>query len=146
MELGICHDCGAVEGQYHQFGCDMERCPFCGRQLISCDCCYKLLSIDVSEGTWAYSNGLTNEQEEEFIKMCEEEGRIPWVQEPVLCALCGEVFPQMFSIPDEEWEKYVIPPLQKELLCHPCYAEQKKLFPYGWRSAQEHPKGKVWGE
>ena len=140
MELGICHDCGAVEGQYHYFGCDMERCPFCGHQLISCDCCYELLGIDVSVGTWAYEHGLTNEQEEEFLEKCEEKGRVPWVQVPVLCALCGEVFPQMFH--DDDWEKYVTPDLQHEVLCRPCYEQQKKLFPNGWRNAQPHPKGR----
>ena len=33
-----CHDCGAKLGHYHHVGCDAERCPVCGRQLISCDC------------------------------------------------------------------------------------------------------------
>ncbi len=33
-----CHDCGAVKGQYHDFGCDVERCPVCGGQLIYCEC------------------------------------------------------------------------------------------------------------
>ncbi len=33
-----CHDCGAKAGHYHHFGCDMETCPVCGGQLISCDC------------------------------------------------------------------------------------------------------------
>lgn len=33
-----CGDCGAAAGEYHFAGCDMERCPKCGRQLISCDC------------------------------------------------------------------------------------------------------------
>lgn len=33
-----CHDCGAKAGQFHHWGCDMERCPKCGHQLLSCDC------------------------------------------------------------------------------------------------------------
>lgn len=33
-----CGDCGAQPGGYHHWGCDCERCPKCGRQLLSCDC------------------------------------------------------------------------------------------------------------
>ena len=34
-----CHDCGIIkEDNVHHFGCDMERCPKCGGQLISCYC------------------------------------------------------------------------------------------------------------
>lgn len=33
-----CGDCGALYGHYHHFGCDVERCPICGQQLIGCDC------------------------------------------------------------------------------------------------------------
>jgi hypothetical protein len=33
-----CHDCNAVAGQLHHAICDMEQCPGCGGQLISCDC------------------------------------------------------------------------------------------------------------
>ena len=35
---GFCHDCGAPDGGYHHPGCDMERCPRCRGQLISCGC------------------------------------------------------------------------------------------------------------
>jgi hypothetical protein len=33
-----CHDCGAINGQPHHFGCDTERCPVCGGQAIGCEC------------------------------------------------------------------------------------------------------------
>lgn len=33
-----CGDCGAPPGGYHHRGCDLEECPCCGRQLISCGC------------------------------------------------------------------------------------------------------------
>lgn len=38
-----CHDCGATKGNYHHWGCDAERCPVCGGQLISCDCSARIL-------------------------------------------------------------------------------------------------------
>lgn len=36
-----CHDCAVVKGQFHVGGCDVERCPVCGGQVISCDCDYE---------------------------------------------------------------------------------------------------------
>jgi hypothetical protein len=35
---GYCHDCNVKYGQLHHPGCDMERCPRCGGQVISCCC------------------------------------------------------------------------------------------------------------
>ena len=35
---GRCSDCGIKHGGIHHFGCDVERCPKCGYQLISCSC------------------------------------------------------------------------------------------------------------
>jgi len=33
-----CHDCNVMRGGKHHPGCDMERCPKCSGQLISCGC------------------------------------------------------------------------------------------------------------
>lgn len=33
-----CHDCNAGLGMFHHIGCDMERCPGCGNQLLGCGC------------------------------------------------------------------------------------------------------------
>jgi len=38
-----CHDCLVIKGQVHLLGCDMERCPKCGRQLLGDDC------VDINE-------------------------------------------------------------------------------------------------
>lgn len=33
-----CHDCSTPVGGFHHPGCDVEECPNCHLQLISCDC------------------------------------------------------------------------------------------------------------
>jgi len=100
-----CGDCGIKEGQLHQFGCDMEICPYCGGQLISCG----------------------------HFKDVKDKDRIPFVLIPQICPLCGELWPDFFMVPDSEWKKYIIPELQKKILCKLCYEKQKILFPKGWK-------------
>jgi hypothetical protein len=96
-ERAICHDCGVKEGQLHLSGCDMESCPHCGGQLISCDC---------SEP--------------------DRDRRIPFIVYPNLCARCGMLWPEMFNVPNEEWRRYVEPAMRKEMLCRPCYDRIKQ--------------------
>ena len=40
-ENAVCGDCGAKYKNYHHLGCDLERCPACKGQLISCICGYE---------------------------------------------------------------------------------------------------------
>src|SRR5690242_2449177 len=37
-EYVACPDCGVRPGMEHRDGCDVERCPDCGNQLVSCPC------------------------------------------------------------------------------------------------------------
>lgn len=90
-----CHDCNIAnkEGNIHHFGCDMERCPKCDGQIISCECKkdfvvntstdekkiaslkkksreYDITSewsdyIDVPELEWVYTDNATNQSYED---------------------------------------------------------------------------------
>ena len=46
-----CHDCGIENkpGNIHHLGCDMERCPKCGEQLISCVCFKSGMAVSFGE-------------------------------------------------------------------------------------------------
>lgn len=114
----VCHDCGAHEGELHQRGCDMELCPFCGWQLISCDCCFELLEVDE----------VTAEEEAAWVDMLNEKGRVPFIVWPNVCARCGILWPKTFLVPNEEWANYIQITKREQVLCLPCYQEIKALI------------------
>ncbi len=131
----ICHDCGVKEGQIHKFGCDMERCPFCGMQLITCDCKYEKLGykFDPQKENCGlpkavYEKGLPKKQQDQWIKMLEEKGRKPYIEYPIRCARCGMAWPPFFPMPPEDRMMLLGPEMQGYTLCQGCYKEIKAII------------------
>ncbi len=101
MKRKTCHDCGCLEGQLHDPGCDMERCPLCGNQSISCEC----PNADLFDVT-----------------------RVPFIEYPSICAKCGKLWPDVFMVPYKEWTKYIEPAMQDKILCRSCYDFIRKVI------------------
>lgn len=130
-----CSYCGALEGHLHDFMCDFERCPFCGGQLLTCECCYYRLGFLNYRRYGAetgylppdiYENGLSESQAEQWLQVCEKKGRVPYICWPNMCGRCGLLWPEMFQVSDEEWEKHIEPGQRDKMLCRSCYDKIKR--------------------
>lgn len=86
----ICHDCSCKEGELHDcsLNCDMEVCPKCKGQLLSCNCRVKDMTCD-----------------NKFIKIKKEAfRREPYFQQVFCCERCGKIFPDDKMVSDKEWK------------------------------------------
>ncbi len=61
-----CGDCGVLRGGWHHPGCDLQDCPACGGQLLSCGCRFDEDGADVglslAEPLGVDGNGLLTER------------------------------------------------------------------------------------
>jgi hypothetical protein len=88
MDADICPACHAVAGEVHELGCPVEICPWCGGQLIHCDCRFERLGLDA----------LTSEEDLlRFEAMLEEQGRITYSPEQRPAFLDDDGPPVMFD-------------------------------------------------
>lgn len=89
----LCPECNAEEGMLHKEGCDVERCSLCGGQYFTCDCEPVLFDYEP----------------------------VPYIHYPLVCARCGKLNPDLFMVPDDEWEHYIQLDMQNSVLCRKCY-------------------------
>lgn len=97
-----CGTCGVAEGELHEPGCDLERCPKCGGQLLSCGCTLV------------------------------DHKRVPWVWYDLgACSRCGrQRTGHLYTDPAEadqvraDWERIRPTMFGHDLtLCRPCFDE-----------------------
>ena len=120
MEKKVCNHCGVKEGEIHEYGCDSEKCPFCGFQLLSCDCIYEHLNLDLDDEI-IDKEGPTNEHIKQWIRILDEKGRVPFIYYPTICVKCGKINPTFFQVDTEEWKRYIEPQMQDKIICKDCF-------------------------
>lgn len=129
--------CRVPEGRLHVWGCDMEECPWCGKQLWFCGCLYDKLAFDFDPRAFHFlKNPLTDAQLRQVRILLHEVGRVPFFWRFNLCKMCGELDPELFMVPNAEWDRHIPPSLRKHVLCRPCYDQVKAITVETWRRAR----------
>lgn len=128
-----CGDCGVKEGQIHHPWCDMEPCPFCGGQLLYCLCPYEQLKLipSVAKVDPLSLPPLSKAQRQRWRQILHRKERVPFILYPVLCEVCGEMWPDFFKVPNEEWMQYIPPDRRRWVICRSCYDRIKATVDRG---------------
>lgn len=94
-----CPECAVWEGQLHKQWCSQEPCPACGtEQLLTC----------MDQGCYAEEPPVDSE-------------RYPFIHYPRVCLRCGQINPDIFTVPDDTWKEYVETGVQQGHLCLICF-------------------------
>ncbi|PCI27724.1 hypothetical protein COB55_05200 [Candidatus Wolfebacteria bacterium] len=70
-----CPDCNVKTGKLHDPGCDIEQCPFCHNQLMSCGCKWIQIGLEPHE------IDLNDTEETAWKLSLEDKGLIPFGSE-----------------------------------------------------------------
>ena len=71
-DIDVCPACHAATGEMHELGCPVELCPWCGGQLIGCNCRFEQLEKDE----------IADEQDlVRFEELLEQKGRVAYSSE-----------------------------------------------------------------
>nr|MDU9044378.1 hypothetical protein [Candidatus Electrothrix aestuarii] len=71
-DMDTCPACHAATGEEHELGCPVEICPWCGGQLIHCECRFAQLDVEELE---------TEQDLLRFEEVLQEKGRIVYTPE-----------------------------------------------------------------
>ena len=67
-----CPDCGVLIGEHHKRGCDIERCPLFGCQMLQDECIYGFFNIDVATMPQKHPQIFTHDLPDELCEAYEE--------------------------------------------------------------------------
>ena len=87
MAYGVCGNCGVLEGEFHEEGCDQERCSKCGKQVLAWGRCQDAKPEPFFE--WVFSCRRCGKVMPELVMVSDEEWKfICGGTYPLSCVLC----------------------------------------------------------
>ena len=129
LEPGVAHCpiCRTPEGQFHEWGCTLELCPFCAMPFRDCQCHTRLVDME------------DEDRREAYIRLLKAVGRVRYVATFLRCGNCGECPPEEYWVPDRVWRFYVPVDLREKVLCLECFRFIKGRVDKFLTSAEQPP-------